>query len=314
MKQQKARHVGEGVALGFRDFGVGIYKAITGVITAPIEGGQKEGALGVLKGVGKGITGLVVKPTIGAIDLVTRTAEGIKNTTTILDDNIKARVRPPRYFAPDATLRVYDLYKSIGQELMSVVDDGKFKGQFYAYHVTCDVEPDKGMIAIITQSMLLCISRKHMMDMGLGATTVTGSSHGGVGGTWRTKWSLELREIGSLDVRNSSLKITHSNRAKRFHDSNVIVMEVTDKEHFKTFLHTFRKCLKQAGGQAFPEIVAGGPQGAATEVEESQSEEDEVEKRRKKLAKPRGHTSASEKQPLIQKEEPPCCECGCTLL
>jgi len=100
-----------------RDFGVGLYKGVTGVVTQPIKGARKEGALGALKGIGKGVAGLVLKPAIGTIDFVVQTAEGIKNTTTLLDDNVKARIRPPRHFGSDSLLRCYH-------------------NQFYVYHVT----------------------------------------------------------------------------------------------------------------------------------------------------------------------------------
>jgi len=67
---------------GFRDFGIGINKGITGIVTQPIEGARKEGAVGALKGIGKGLIGAVLKPAIGTVDLVTQMAEGIKNTIT----------------------------------------------------------------------------------------------------------------------------------------------------------------------------------------------------------------------------------------
>jgi vacuolar protein sorting-associated protein 13A/C len=53
----QAKHAGEGIAYGFRDFGIGIYKGITGIVMEPIKGAKKEGAFGVLKGVGKGLAG-----------------------------------------------------------------------------------------------------------------------------------------------------------------------------------------------------------------------------------------------------------------
>jgi vacuolar protein sorting-associated protein 13A/C len=51
------------------------------VITKPIEETKKGGFLGFFKGSAKGITGLVVKPVSGALDLLSLTSEGIRNTT-----------------------------------------------------------------------------------------------------------------------------------------------------------------------------------------------------------------------------------------
>ena len=41
---------------------------------------------GCLPGLLKGTTGLVMKPFIGVIDLVSKTSEGLKNTATHFDD------------------------------------------------------------------------------------------------------------------------------------------------------------------------------------------------------------------------------------
>jgi vacuolar protein sorting-associated protein 13A/C len=53
-----------------------------------------------LKGTFKGLAGLIVKPVVGVMDLTSKTAEGIKNTTNLFDDNKpnEKRYRPPRIF------------------------------------------------------------------------------------------------------------------------------------------------------------------------------------------------------------------------
>ena len=61
-------------------FAKGLYKGITGTVTKPIEGLQQGGAKGLLKGIWQGTSGLVMKPVVGAIDVVTMTSEGIKNS------------------------------------------------------------------------------------------------------------------------------------------------------------------------------------------------------------------------------------------
>lgn len=53
-----------------------------------------------MQGVGKGLVGVVVKPVAGAVDMVTKTAEGVKNTTTLLDAKTD-RVRLPRCVGHD---------------------------------------------------------------------------------------------------------------------------------------------------------------------------------------------------------------------
>jgi hypothetical protein len=54
-----------GLKAAGKDFTHGIYDGITGVVTQPVHGAMEEGAAGFLKGVGKGLGGLVLKPTAG---------------------------------------------------------------------------------------------------------------------------------------------------------------------------------------------------------------------------------------------------------
>eukprot|EP01130_Rhizamoeba_saxonica_P014663 TRINITY_DN6427_c0_g2_i1.p1 TRINITY_DN6427_c0_g2~~TRINITY_DN6427_c0_g2_i1.p1 ORF type:complete len:1673 (-),score=349.86 TRINITY_DN6427_c0_g2_i1:65-4918(-) len=134
-KQKKARHAGEGVAFGMRDFGKGVFKGVTGVVTQPVKGAKKDGGTGLVKGIGKGLAGVVVKPTIGAIDLVTRTTEGIKNTTNYFDNNDSGRVRPPRFFSPSRIITTYDPKLAYGQLLLNSIKSGQYHKEYYRYHI-----------------------------------------------------------------------------------------------------------------------------------------------------------------------------------
>lgn len=44
-----------------------MFDGITGLITQPMRGAEKEGAAGLLKGIGKGIGGLILKPGAGQL-------------------------------------------------------------------------------------------------------------------------------------------------------------------------------------------------------------------------------------------------------
>ena len=52
------------VAAG-KELTYGMYDGLTGFVTQPINGAKKEGGVGLLKGMGKGIGGLVFKPAAG---------------------------------------------------------------------------------------------------------------------------------------------------------------------------------------------------------------------------------------------------------
>jgi len=115
-----------------RDFGKGIYSGLTGIVAKPIEGAKQGGAKGLLKGIGKGVIGLPLKPTIGAIDLLTRTGEGIKNNASLFEQS--KRKRNPRYFGPDGVLDEYDPHAAVGQTILSCISDGKYSNEWYMFH------------------------------------------------------------------------------------------------------------------------------------------------------------------------------------
>ena len=63
----------------------------------PVKGFQEEGALGLVKGLGKGTAGLVLRPAVGVVDVFTRTAEGMENMGKFIGgDGRRVRIRPPR--------------------------------------------------------------------------------------------------------------------------------------------------------------------------------------------------------------------------
>jgi hypothetical protein len=53
------------IAPPFKGLGKGLYDGLTGFVTQPIQGAQKQGGIGFLKGFGKGVGGLVLKPAAG---------------------------------------------------------------------------------------------------------------------------------------------------------------------------------------------------------------------------------------------------------
>jgi len=58
----------------------------------PIRGGQKDGGTGFIKGVGKGLTGLVLKPISGVLQLGSKTVEGIVTTPQTIAEKVKGMV------------------------------------------------------------------------------------------------------------------------------------------------------------------------------------------------------------------------------
>jgi len=65
-------------------------------VSAPIRGAEKEGLRGLVKGVGKGMIGLVVKPVVGLTDAATDVLQGVQSTAGALTVDQMAQLRPKR--------------------------------------------------------------------------------------------------------------------------------------------------------------------------------------------------------------------------
>lgn len=64
-KPEKVTGLGSGVVVAWKELGLGFYDGVSGLVTQPYKGAQKEGGQGFIKGVGKGLGGLILKPAAG---------------------------------------------------------------------------------------------------------------------------------------------------------------------------------------------------------------------------------------------------------
>jgi hypothetical protein len=214
-RQQKARHAGDGILLGTRDFGKGLFQGITGVVTQPIKGAKEEGFVGALKGAGRGLVGVVVKPTVGVVDLVSRTTEGIANTASYIENRKRTRKRPPRYFDIDHTILPYNIDKAEGQELMRTLESGIFRKHIYQFH------------RYLSNSRVLIISDKAVIALKKAVVASTQSSE------WIIDWTFpisRLQEPAKVDDKKMKAvafdedwkNVSHSVKC----DSEVVLKEV----------------------------------------------------------------------------------------
>jgi len=128
-------------------------------VTQPVKGAMQEGVGGFFKGLGRGVVGVVAKPTVGAIDFVTRTTEGIKNTTTLFDEQ-KERIRYPRMLGNDYKIVSYDAKKSEGQYILFTTQNGKYQNEKYVYHAftkkeRCLLVSDTTLFYLLDQDLLV---------------------------------------------------------------------------------------------------------------------------------------------------------------
>ncbi|XP_072290202.1 intermembrane lipid transfer protein VPS13A isoform X2 [Eucyclogobius newberryi] len=122
----------EGLARGGKGLVSGFVSGITGIVTKPIEGAQKEGAAGFFKGVGKGLVGAVARPTGGIIDMASSTFQGIKRAAETSQD-IKS-LRPPRFIHEDGVIRPYKEREGQGSQMLQKIENGRFAKYRYFAH------------------------------------------------------------------------------------------------------------------------------------------------------------------------------------
>uniref|UniRef100_A0A663N328 Vacuolar protein sorting 13 homolog A n=1 Tax=Athene cunicularia TaxID=194338 RepID=A0A663N328_ATHCN len=114
----------EGITRGGKGLVSGFVSGITGIVTKPIRGAQKEGAAGFFKGVGKGLVGAVARPTGGIIDMASSTFQGIKKVADSSEDVIS--LRPPRFFGEDGVIRPYRLRDGTGSQMLQNILSSSF--------------------------------------------------------------------------------------------------------------------------------------------------------------------------------------------
>ncbi|KAM0716599.1 hypothetical protein Q7P37_008044 [Cladosporium fusiforme] len=133
--RNRPKHALYGITSGGNAFASSLASGIGGLARQPLQGAEKEGAAGFMKGVGKGILGLATKPAIGAFDLASNMAEGVKNTTTVFDQEGLDRVRLTRFIGLDGVVRPYAQREALGQFWLKTLDNGKYFNESYIAHL-----------------------------------------------------------------------------------------------------------------------------------------------------------------------------------
>lgn len=96
---ERPKNFVEGLGFGARSALQSFPEALYGFFSRPVIEGHRKGIKGVGFGLWEGVTGLLLKPISGALDLVAKTSEGVKNTCRIFEQNQKkGRIRMPRTF------------------------------------------------------------------------------------------------------------------------------------------------------------------------------------------------------------------------
>ncbi|KAI1151480.1 hypothetical protein F4825DRAFT_422633 [Nemania diffusa] len=180
--RNRPKHALFGVTAGANSFFTSVASGIGGVARKPLEGAEQEGAVGFLKGVGKGFIGLATKPAVGIFDLASNVSEGIRNTTTVFDGSELDRVRIARFVPADGIVRPYNQREALGQSWLKQVDNGKYFNEDYIAHIQL---PREDMVVMVTYSRILLIRSRRLS----------------------TEWDVPLQDVQTIAKERTGLSI-----------------------------------------------------------------------------------------------------------
>ncbi|QIW98703.1 hypothetical protein AMS68_004221 [Peltaster fructicola] len=195
--RNRPKHALYGITSGGNAFASSLASGIGGLARQPLQGAEKEGAAGFVKGLGKGLLGLATKPAIGAFDLASSMAEGVKNTTTVFDQEGLDRVRMPRFIAMDGVVRPYSQREALGQFWLKTVDNGKYFNDSYIAHLEInsaaqgDRQGDRGRQS--EASLLVLITYNSIMQVRAKRLT--------------TEWDVPLKDIQTISKERTGMSI-----------------------------------------------------------------------------------------------------------
>ncbi len=181
--RNRPKHALYGVTSGGNAFATSMASGIGGLARHPMQGAEKEGLPGFVKGVGKGFLGLATKPAIGAFDLASNMAEGVRNTTTVFDQEGLDRVRLSRYIGRDGIVRPYAQREALGQFWLKTMDNGKYFDEDYIAHLEL---PGKDMLIMLTYRGIMLVKMKKLT----------------------VEWDVPLKDIQTISKERTGLSIT----------------------------------------------------------------------------------------------------------
>ncbi|CCH62015.1 hypothetical protein TBLA_0G00680 [Henningerozyma blattae CBS 6284] len=152
LHQRMSANNGNVLANSAQSFATTLASGFAGIAMDPINGAQKEGAGGFVKGIGKGIMGLPTKTAIGFLDLASNLSQGVKSSTTALDMPPAARYRLTRYIGHDRLIKPYSVKDAQGQYWLKAANGGLYISDRYLSHV---VLPGGELVVIVSMEHII---------------------------------------------------------------------------------------------------------------------------------------------------------------
>jgi hypothetical protein len=184
----RPRNIVDGVEMGVRSLVSNLGQGLSGVVYEPVKGFKKNRFTGFLLGSFRGLSGLVVKPVAGVLDVASKAAEGIKNTAGVNQIFGKnERKRPPRlFYGKNLIMKNYDYEASAAYLLLSNTKKGRYlKEKFVDYVEGFDSKGFKWMVFMFIGKLVLFYVKKR-----------------------KVKWEIPLNSIEKYEIRGEGLCVT----------------------------------------------------------------------------------------------------------
>eukprot|EP01117_Protostelium_nocturnum_P001932 TRINITY_DN1258_c0_g1_i4.p1 TRINITY_DN1258_c0_g1~~TRINITY_DN1258_c0_g1_i4.p1 ORF type:complete len:1726 (+),score=707.11 TRINITY_DN1258_c0_g1_i4:4958-10135(+) len=143
----------ENMADGFWELGHGIVGGVSGVVRDPVKGAKKDGALGFVTGIAKGLVGVIKKPAGGIHDFGSRSMKAISSKDSKRNKEGLHRRRLPRYFGNSRILEPYDLDLAYGQFLLVAISGNAYKAEDCIHNLIFESK-----IYLVTDFRIVCLN------------------------------------------------------------------------------------------------------------------------------------------------------------
>ncbi|OIR57702.1 MAG: vacuolar protein sorting-associated protein Vps13 [Amphiamblys sp. WSBS2006] len=139
------------IVFGLKQLSIGVGSALWGLAENPVNGAIEGGVGGCISGVGRGVVGLVTKPTLGLFDVFYGASSDITKAVSVKQP-VPERVRLTRLAAHGDTLRCYSLSKAIGQAALAL---SLPPGPEHVYTSHISIPEEHSFLVASTKSLVL---------------------------------------------------------------------------------------------------------------------------------------------------------------
>ncbi|XP_063901018.1 uncharacterized protein LOC135120618 [Zophobas morio] len=135
------------ILLGAQLFAHGLAIALIAIIIKPLEGYKRQGPIGLMKGLCRGLLAFIIRPLLAFLDLTTYLLNALVIWAS--KSRIMKRARPPRFIDADGIIRPYDLHASSGNYILRTMCNGSFKHEAYVDHISYSKATSQGKKRIV---------------------------------------------------------------------------------------------------------------------------------------------------------------------